>query len=99
LYKDLAHITLVTTYIGGSKKIQPLNRLRAQVHPDLAGPGKCDRLLLYDLPGGIDQLQQITSRLAVIELEDQAIGDRVGINTIADQVPLGGIAGVKDQGR
>ena len=72
--------------ITGPEKIEALYRLGAEIHPDLVGTGQGDARLLHDLAGRIDQLKEEPARLVAVELEQQAVGGRVGIGLIADIV-------------
>jgi hypothetical protein len=72
--------------IAGPEEIEASYGLRAEVHPDLVGPGQGGRRFLYDLAGRVDQLKEEPARLVAVELEQQAVGGRVGIGLIADIV-------------
>jgi hypothetical protein len=91
----LAHIAFVVSLVGHPQEIQPVGRLRIEVQPDLAALRQGDRLLLNDLPGRIDQLQHEITGLVAVELEQQAIGSRVGEGLITD-VARSASAGIDD---
>ena len=95
--EDLAHIAPVAGKVGRPQEIKAFRRLWIEVQPDLAGPRQGDGLLLNDLPGCIDQFQQVTSCLVAVELEQQAVGGRVGKGLITDIAGAAGTAGrIKD---
>jgi len=74
--KDLADKAPSMGKIGRPQEIKPLHRLRIEVHPDLVGPRQGGSCFLHDLSCCINQLQEETSRLIAIKLEEQPDWDR-----------------------
>src|SRR5258707_7063532 len=95
--KHLACVFPVMVLIGGPHEIKPSWRPGSQVQPNLADTGQRNGLLLYDLAGGADQLDQETSGLIAVELEENAIGGRVGIGPVADKISSAGAIRVDNE--